>query len=67
MRKLALSLFAVLAAVTLVTCGSDDGGGCPGVTCTNCATTCSITCSPGQTEVCIAHPDDSNLRCTYCQ
>jgi len=28
---------------------------------------CNISCSPGQTEYCIAHPDDPNLRCNYCQ
>ena len=45
-------------------CGDDDGG-CPGVTCTNCATDCDAHCG-ARTECCIAHPDDPSLRCAYC-
>jgi len=64
------SLIAALCAslLGLPGCGDSDEG-CPGVTCTNCGGfgDCDANCSSDQLEVCIAHPNDSSLRCAYCQ
>ncbi len=70
MRSFTALFFASLLALGLGACGSDEGGGgCPGITCTNCGAfgDCDVTCSPGQVETCIGHPNgDPNLRCAYC-
>lgn len=71
MKKL-LVLVGCIAALWMVGaagmagCGGDEG--CPGVTCTNCAGSgdCNIDCGD-RVEVCGAHPDDSSLRCAYCE
>jgi hypothetical protein len=66
MRK--LTAFALAALVLGFTaCGSEKDK-CPGITCTNCSGSgdCNLTCAAGQTQTCIAHPDDPNLRCAYC-
>lgn len=61
-----LVLFACVAALWVVGCGGDES--CPGITCTNCGASgdCNIDCGE-RVEVCGAHPDDSSLRCAYCE
>lgn len=68
MKKWILLVFVCVSLLGLPGCGGSDGG-CPGVTCTNCAASgdCNISCSGDQLEVCTAHPDDSSLRCAYCE
>lgn len=64
---------AVLAAAGLTHCGGGGGGGsqaaCPGITCNNCSGSgnCNLSCPSGQAQVCVAHPENSNLRCAYCR
>ena len=59
-------LLGVFVGAWLLASGcEDDDGGCPGVTCGNCATDCDAHCG-ARTQCCIAHPDDPSLRCAYC-
>lgn len=64
MLRLAAILFLGL---WLSACG-DEKEKCPGITCTNCSGSgdCNLTCAAGHTQTCIAHPDNANLRCAYC-
>ena len=53
--------------VSCPACGSDKEK-CPGITCHDCSGSgdCTLSCAAGHTQTCIAHPDDPNLRCAYC-
>lgn len=67
------AIVALIAGLGLVNCGEGGGGSeaesCPGITCTNCSGRgdCNISCPAGKVQYCVAHPDDSSKRCSYCQ
>ncbi|MBI5070102.1 MAG: hypothetical protein HZB56_17845 [Deltaproteobacteria bacterium] len=64
-----LRLAAVLTlTLCLAACGGSEKDRCPGITCTNCSGSgdCTLSCAAGHTQTCIAHPDNGNLRCAYC-
>jgi hypothetical protein len=66
-----VATLGIVAVLIVVSCS--DSEGCPGIVCSNCATTCNITCNAGETEVCIGHgPVDKATgkqpqRCAYCK
>jgi hypothetical protein len=64
MRRL---VAVAVLALGLAGCGSDKEK-CPGITCTNCSGSgdCNLSCAAGHSQTCIAHPDNPNLRCAYC-
>jgi len=81
MRK--SKFFALISVVAFLTfglasgiaaCGDDDGTGigdtCPGIVCSNCATSaCDVDCAAGETEFCghFGFFDDPTLRCAWCE
>jgi hypothetical protein len=70
--RLALAIAAALTGMVMLShCGggSDSKDSCPGLTCNNCSGSgnCNLSCPTGKVQVCRAHPDNSSLRCTYCQ
>ena len=68
--RLLLAAAATILTSTLLACGdSDEPDACPGITCNNCSGSgnCNLSCPSGQAQYCIAHPDNSSLRCTYCR
>jgi hypothetical protein len=73
LRLIVVVAMAAMAAAGLTYCGGGGGGDsketCPGITCNNCSGSgnCNLSCSPGKTQVCTAHPDNSSLRCAYCR
>jgi hypothetical protein len=55
--------------LSLGSCGG-DGGGCPGIVCTNCGASgdCNVECQAPEVEFCGAfgYFDDPGLRCAFC-
>jgi hypothetical protein len=64
-------LFALcsLAGIIASSCGG-DGGGCPGIVCSDCGASgdCDVTCSGDDVEYCgnFGYFDDLSLRCAFC-
>jgi len=72
LRLILVLSMAAIAAAGLTYCGGGGGGSqdaCPGITCNNCSGSgnCNLSCGPGKAQVCVAHPENSSLRCAYCK
>ena len=65
-------MFLCLAAFGIPGCGG-SGDGCPGLICSNCATSdCDIDCPASQGEVCVGleffgQDNPNDLRCAFCE
>jgi hypothetical protein len=67
---LVLAAVVTILSLALLACSdNDEPDACPGITCNNCSGSgnCNLSCPAGQAQYCIAHPDNSNLRCSYCR
>ncbi len=72
LKPILVVAMAAMAAFGLTHCGGGGGGtqeACPGITCNNCSGSgnCNLSCAPGKAQVCVAHPENSSLRCAYCR
>jgi hypothetical protein len=65
----ALLVASCLGCLTFVTCGG-DGGGCPGIVCSDCGASgdCDVTCTGDDVEYCghFGYFDDPDMRCAFC-